>query len=514
MKPGPGWEDDPTVLRGAQRVFSLQLSICVVIGLTLLLLFCMFRSRWPHMYALRTLRDRNVKPLPAGWFGWIWAVYKVSDEELLRVLGLDAYVFVAFFQMAIKIFFAISILAVVVMLPARYWAKRDDGVDWMQAPVYGKLKLKPKPEPQPNDSAWFFYLYAAATYIFSTIVYQFLLDYTKKILKIRQKYLASQNSITDRTILLSGIPAKLLIKNDPQILAEFVESMGIGKVVDVNFVYDWEPLNKLFDRRKWVISQLEELYAKIHGLEINLYNQQTPAVSPMRIDVGPTTKESERVSQLRHELLSCNEAIRMIQSKFNFLTGTMNDKSIRQINCAFITMDSVALAQMAAQTVLDPRVHKLIVHLAPAPKDIKWDSFKLTPDAKLFKSYMITFIIFLSFLALAFPISSISTLINLKTISKFWPEMGKIIRESKWLTMIITGILPPFLFSMFNFLLPYFYKWLTYYQGHLSNSDIELSTLLKNFFYIFFNLFLVFTVTGTVLNFLASLGIRLRLLTN
>lgn len=41
-------------------------------------------------------------------------------------------------------------------------------------------------------------------------------------------------------------------------------------------------------------------------------------------------------------------------------------------------MDSVASAQMAAQTVLDPRVHKLIVKLAPAPKDIRWKNFRLT----------------------------------------------------------------------------------------------------------------------------------------
>lgn len=507
MKPlhdSPGWEDDPTTLRGAQRVFTAQLLLCCVIGFTLLLLFCMFRSRWPHMYALRTLRESNIKPLPLGWFSWIWAVYKFSDEDLLRVSGLDAYVFVAFFQMSIKIFLIISILAIVVLLPARYWANIHDGVDGIKgASTTGGASGK----PEPVESEWFFYLYPVATYGFSIIVYLFLFDYTKKILKIRQKYLASQNSITDRTILLSGIPSKLLVKNDPAVLASFVESMGIGKVVNVKFVYDWSPLNSLFEKRLKIMSKLEEVYSKIHGLEIDLYNdQQNPAVLPAQVDCEGSSYNTIEIANLRNLLLECNEEIRQIRQKFDFLSGTMSDKSFRQINAAFITMDSVASAQMAAQTVLDPRVHKLIVHLAPAPKDVKWDSFNSTQREKLIRSYFITFIIIVSFLVLFFPISSISTLLNVKTITKIWPEVGKAIGELKWLTTLITGILPPFLFSMFNFLLPYFYQWLTYYQGYVSNSDIELSTLLKNFFYIFFNLFLVFTVTGTVLNFFGIIG--------
>lgn len=515
--------DDPTALRGAQRVFTAQLLLCVVIGVSLLLLFCMLRAKWPHMYALRTLREGGgvVRPLPPGWFGWVPAVIMFLDEELLRVSGLDAYVFVAFFQMAIRIFLLLLVLAVCVILPARYWTHRDDGVKSWAGGLDMGFFLGPRPtlalaltggkDPiggiPTYDGPWFFWLYVAATYAFSAIVYLFLFDYTKKILKIRQKYLASQDSVTDRTILLSGIPKKILSKNNPRELASFVESMGIGKVLDVKLVYDWEPLDRLFVERKRILGRLEEEYAKIHGLSVNLYNDETPAVVPKRLCGLLHDDDSPRIVGLRDQLLLINRAIRSVQDKFDFQRGTMSDRhEFKQISSAFITMDSVALAQMAAQTVLDPRVHKLIVHLAPAPKDIKWDLFRLSPTERVVKLYIITFIIVLSFLVLFFPISSISTLLNLKTITKLWPDLGAAIGRSKTLTTLITGLLPPFLFLLFNFLLPYFYKFLTYYQGYLLNSDIELSTLLKNFFYIFFNLFLVFTVTGTASNFFGLIG--------
>ena len=67
----------------------------------------------------------------------------------------------------------------------------------------------------------------------------------------------------------------------------------------------------------------------------------------------------------------------------------------------------------------------------------------------------------------------------------------------------MTGILPPLLVSLLNVLLPYFYKYLSTHQGFASNSDIELSTLLKNFFFVFFNLFLIFNVTGTFWDYLS-----------
>ncbi|KAM9887654.1 hypothetical protein OXX69_013271, partial [Metschnikowia pulcherrima] len=70
----------------------------------------------------------------------------------------------------------------------------------------------------------------------------------------------------------------------------------------------------------------------------------------------------------------------------------------------------------------------------------------------------------------------------------------------------VTGILPPLLFSLMNVSFPYLYRSLTLKQGYSSSSDVELSTLSKNFFFIFFILFLVFTITGTLWDYFTSIG--------
>ena len=183
-------------------------------------------------------------------------------------------------------------------------------------------------------------------------------------------------------------------------------------------------------------------------------------------------------------MIAVDDEIKIIQGKFDSDLSTIDVKQyqdFKQIPSAFITMDSVASAQMAAQTILDPRVYKLMASLAPAPKDIIWENLKLTYSERMLKSYFITFVIVLSYGFIIFLVVPLTSLLDLKTITKFWPALGQFIGQSKWLTTFVTGILPPLLFTLLNVLFPYFYQYLSQSQGYTSNSDVELSTLLKNF---------------------------------
>lgn len=536
---------DPVSMRGQTRVFTTQLVICLVTGVFALLLFCVLRYRWPHIYAVRTLRrSLHLDPLPKKYFGWISVIHRLSDHDVLASLGLDAYVFLAFFKMGIRIFAQLAILAVFVLSPARYYFTGNydkDGISvlfkalytYTEPPTMGYLPFRSQnasnivgsglsgsspsdlvfsdPPDFDRDFPPFLWVYPIFTYIFSIIVYVEVFRFTKTVLRTRQKYLARQDSITDRTIRLDGIPHTLM--RSPAVLTRFIEDLGIGRVTDVKFIYDWSPLEVLFAERARLIRKLELAYSE-HML-VDIYNQLRPprVLTPLAeashveerdlSDGNVNTKlNSSLVVPLAAQLQELDGRIRALQNKFDTKTSTVDLGEFRRVPSAFITMDSVALAQMAAQTVLDPRVYKLLVSLAPAPKDIKWDSFKLSATKKLIQSYMVTVVIVLSYGFIIFLVTPLTTLLDLKTISKVWPALGHFISRSKWLTTFVTGILPPLLFLCLNILLPYFYRYLLQHQGYALNSDIELSTLSKNFFFIFFNLFLVFMVTGTIWDYM------------
>ncbi|CCE80119.1 Piso0_003218 [Millerozyma farinosa CBS 7064] len=510
-------DKDPFALKGSQRVFTTQLGLCLWIGMSSFTLFCILRYRWPHIYAVRTLRNRatNIKSLPTSFFGWVKEVFYITDDEVLAYSGLDAYVFLTFFRMGMKIFIIMSVFAIFVLSPIRLYNTGNydkENIIRIIARLVTRSPIEASTSGEDSDTfPKYLWSYPFFTYLFSAVVFYCLYEYTDRVIKTRQKYLASQNSIVDRTIRLDAIPENLIGKNDPTVLKRFIENLGIGKVTDVKLVYDWSPLEKLFSRRAKILRSLEEAYSSVFGLNIDIYDRsKVPSVSlnagPVNWELPRNAKYKMQIDELRQDLADVNNQIKSLQSNFDDNTSTIRNNAFKQIPSAFITMDSVASAQMAAQAVLDPRVYKFIVNLAPAPKDIEWSSFRLSPLKKICKSYFITLIIILSYILLFFPVSSLATLLNLKTITKFWPSLGEFIGKSRWLTTFVTGILPPLLFSLLNISLPYFYKYLSSNQGYPSNSDVELSTLSKNFFYIFFNLFLVFTVTGTVSNYWSFLS--------
>ncbi|GMG55917.1 unnamed protein product [Ambrosiozyma monospora] len=168
---------------------------------------------------------------------------------------------------------------------------------------------------------------------------------------------------------------------------------------------------------------------------------------------------------------------------------------------AFITMDSVATAQMMAQAVLDPRVGFLITRLAPAPSDIIWENVTLPRKDRIMKIYYITILTGVLAVAFILPVSYLATLLNLKTISKFWPGLGQLLERNEWAQKFVTELLPVYLFTLLNFAIPYLYVWLSSKQGFVSYGEEELSVVSKNFFYVFVNMFLVFTMAGTASNY-------------
>ncbi|WPK24131.1 hypothetical protein PUMCH_001389 [Australozyma saopauloensis] len=166
---------------------------------------------------------------------------------------------------------------------------------------------------------------------------------------------------------------------------------------------------------------------------------------------------------------------------------------------AFITMRSVAQAQMLAQAVLDPKVNHLITNLAPAPHDIIWKNLCLSRNERNTRIFLVMTLIGLISVLLVIPVRFLTNFLNIKSISRVSPGLARFLKDHKWAENIITGILPPYVFTIFNIVMPYVYIWFTKRQGYTSRGDEELSAISKNFFYIFVNLFLVFTLFGTAI---------------
>jgi calcium permeable stress-gated cation channel len=120
----------------------------------------------------------------------------------------------------------------------------------------GNLSSSFKKEDPPalDDGASYLWMYLVFSYFFTwTILYLIIVE-SKRIIAVRQNYLGSQSTITDRTIRLSGIPKDLQSETK---IKDFIEELEIGKVDSVLLCRDWTDLDEAMEKRAAILRKLE-----------------------------------------------------------------------------------------------------------------------------------------------------------------------------------------------------------------------------------------------------------------
>ncbi|KAI9739753.1 MAG: hypothetical protein M1834_006473 [Cirrosporium novae-zelandiae] len=523
------------------RDLILQLTISAVVGLAAFLTFCFLRTRWTGLYAARKRQSSaasRLPDLPESFFGWIPVLYRITDQEVLYAAGLDAFVFLSFFRLAIKFLTITFLFSLVIVLPVHHWFAGDwapfpgDGNDnqteifsqWPAEISTQTAQFKDGTKP-PSNYMW---MYVIFTYFFTALAMYLMILETNNVIEVRQKYLGSQTTITDRTLRLSGIPANLQSESK---IKEFLEQLEIGKVESVMLCRNWKKLDDLMEERMNILKKLEEVWTVHLGFRrVERDISSLPIVQPS--PPGPTgdtdAEDGPLLSAMGHvtPYRRTRPKIRIRRGFLDF-RGVSTDaidhytKKLQRLDSqlelmrrmkykptplAFVTMDSVAACQMAMQAILDPTPMQLLTKPAPAPVDVIWKNTYLPRKSRMARAWSITlFIIFLTIFWSAI-LAPIAGLLQLKTIHKWFPSLAEAIQSHPVITSLVSTGLPTLAISLLSTAVPYMYYWLSAKQGMTSRSDVELSVISKNFFFGFFNLFIVFTAFGTASNFYGFVG--------
>lgn len=332
-----------------------------------------------------------------------------------------------------------------------------------------------------TDYLWMYIVFA---YLFTAFLGYLIVAETRKVIEIRQEYLGSQTTITDRTIRLSGIPPDL---RSEEKIKEFIEDLGIGKVESVTLCKNWKELDEAVYQRGTVLRKLEEAWTIYLGKrKVERSLETLPVVQPSppvagRIDndddetsglLNGTTQHADHVLyhhkrpttkiwygrfKLRYKNMDAidyyEEKLRRLDEQIKVL----RKKEFEPTPLAFVTMDSVASAQMAFQAVLDPSPLQLLANSSPAPKDVVWSNTYLSRSKRMLRAWSITgFIGLLSvfWTALLIPIA---TALNTCAVHEFFPGLAKVLDEHKYLESVVNTQLPTIALTLLTIGVPYLY---------------------------------------------------------
>lgn len=544
----PLWGDQAN--SNNQRFVAVQLAISFTFGLSAFIAFCILRPKWTQLYNARKKQSRSaarLPDLPKSFLGWIPVLYNISREEVLASAGLDAFAFLAFFRYAIKYLTVTLFFALTVILPVNYqytgecivpgWCEwnstngtnhtrhhHSNSTAWHIPYDAWREEEDKKPAGNKPADITFFWMYVAFAWFFTGVALYFLIDETKNIILTRQAYLGTQNTITDRTIRLSGVPVNLRSEDK---LRAFVEGLGIGKVDSVIVCRDWKRLDTLMSDRMNCLRRLEEHYAKYLGYShlrnpnrrhrLNQpsddQNQETTALLTQH-EIEQSNDDHSSRKRPQHTirfgwmgLRSKNvDAIDYFEEKLRRYDEQIVDlrkQEFKPTPLAFVTMESTAACQMAIQAKLDPVPGQLLAAPASPPADVVWSNTYLSRNHRMVRAWSIMLVVgFLTVFWAALLIPP-ATFISNTIVGKLFPGLkdGDADIKHPIANPIITTTLPTLYFTLLSVGVPYLYDWMSNQQGMTSQTDVELSLIGKNFFFVFFNLFVVFTLFSGVTAF-------------
>lgn len=453
--------------------------------------------------------------------------------------------------MAIRLFSAMAFFAVVVLEPINLKFRNDSSLfnwrppkqDGFSHDLFSSSQLqygidfdifKDKGGEDKSRERPYLWAYVVFTYFFVALTLYSINWETFRIIDLRQRYLGSQSTITDRTFRLTGIPMKY---RSEESLKELIEKLEIGLVDSVTLCRDWKYLDQLVADRGLLLRKLEASWAKCLKMQDVSTKQHSDSTQTQDSDDGtnngqvrgingdeesaenarlltstpgrPHVFEGDRPQMfVRYGFLALRsrkvDAIDYYEEKLRRIDEQIVEarkKEYQPTDMALVTMDTVASCQMVIQARIDPRPGKFLTKPTPSPSDLVWKNTYALRGIRRMKAWAIT--VFITFLTLIWvtPTAILASLLSICTISRYLPAFAEWLGNHPLLRSFIQTGAPALVVSLLNVSVPYLYDFLSNHQGMVSQGDVELSLISKNFFFTFFNTFFVFAVSRTGFEF-------------
>ncbi|KAL9613587.1 MAG: hypothetical protein Q9167_001869 [Letrouitia subvulpina] len=200
--------------------FLASLSTGLVIFGIELAVFLLIKNKLIRIYRPRTYlvppRERTKAP-PEGLWHWIAAIFRTSNSEFISKCGLDAYFFLRYLRMLLKIFVPLALLLLSVLIPVNVVGGR--GGDFAVG-VYGHNKTAysnvtgldllawGNVRPEHNNRYWAHLVLAVVVVLYTCAI---CFDELRGYIRLRQSYLTSPQHrlrASATTVLVNAIPRK------------------------------------------------------------------------------------------------------------------------------------------------------------------------------------------------------------------------------------------------------------------------------------------------------------------
>ena len=246
----------------------LSLELNAFLFLFFVLFYDYFRRTVEQIYypkLMKKYKNRlRIKAPPKPPFKFLnWPIIVLrsakNEEELIKYMGVDAFMFLRFMRLCLSFLIKVSLLSVIVLVPIYSTGKnKQPGLDQFSI---GNLDFK-------STKLW------APCFIIYLISYFFLgmlADEYKNFVEVRKTFVAhreansgpiNSSAIKQHSVMVENIPEKY--QNDAALHA-FFEKLFPGQVINAVVTQDLGELEGILEKREVVLFKLEAAIARREG---------------------------------------------------------------------------------------------------------------------------------------------------------------------------------------------------------------------------------------------------------
>ncbi|KZT25738.1 DUF221-domain-containing protein [Neolentinus lepideus HHB14362 ss-1] len=533
-----------------------------------LVAFTLLRPYFKRIYEARTFNpipSKRTPPLSGRSLLWPLTIFKADYHDIQRVNGTDAYFFVRFLRMIVRIFLPIWALSWVILMPVTSVNTSVPNHTGLDQFVLGNVAANAQPRLWAHlILAWLFTIW---------IWYNIKIE-MRHYVTTRQLHLVNpehSSSAQANTMLITGVPQKYLSEKALKDLFSHLPG-GVRKVW-VN--RDLKHLPDLYDDRMKACNKLESAETSLLNTAIKLRNKKfkadakaakkankkggssdpadprpsdgRPLTDPSihtsgsdvdterdltlaeklvpqkkrpshRLPVGPLPfslplmgKEVDSIEWARDEIERTNRALdegRQALAVDISVTSGMAEGELTYppLNSAFILFNKQIAVHLARDALIHHEPYRMAKkYVEIAPEDVIWGNLGLNPYEQSVRQ-VIGWAATVGLIILwAFPVAFVGIVSNIRAVCRQAHWLAWLCKLPGPIIGIISGILPTVLLAVLMMLLPIVLRLLARFEGIPTRSRVELSLMSRYFMFQVIHSFLIVTLSSGIIAALPGL---------
>lgn len=456
-------------------------------------LFSFLRPRNSVVYApkLKYADAQHAPPqIGKGLFAWFAPVTKTKEAQLVDKLGMDGTVFLRFTRMCRNMFLVLSIISIVILIPANTVGKNKVGLSGDA----NKNFLAMTPQFMKQDALW---THVVSAYLINIVVAYFLWRNYIAVTRLRRQYFISTEylmSLHSRTLMITDIPKS--VRTDEGILRlldNFGKSAAFPRAAIGRNVKE---LPDLIEEHEKAVRKLESVLAKYLKNPANLPSAR-PTMSPSK-----KYRKNNAVSKV-DAIDYLTERIRELEGEIIHVRDSVDKRN--PMPYGFASYEKIEDAHTVALETKKKHPQGTTIRMAPRPNDLIWKNLPLSKNARRWKRFIVNMWISLLTVVWIVPNSLIAIFLsNLNNLALVWPAFKVNFERNRATWSAVQGIASPALMSLVYLILPIIFRRLFIRAGDTTKTSRERHVTTKLYAFFVFNNLVIFSVFSTVWAFIAA----------